>query len=160
MEDRIPPSLKWLVTKRSVIHGEILKAEKRLQDYLTEHQSIINKLKTDLQAIDHTLGLHEILIDPEIIPPVRKHSNATKLKYGAVTRYIFECLRDSSGQSSTTTEIANFVVDKTNLDIMNKHEFTEFRHTVRKRLKTLRSEGKVKCAKISNHNEEKRWSLP
>jgi hypothetical protein len=95
---RTPPSLKWLIDKRSRLLGEIAKYEgtdqvkkaqaelKQAQYRLTYEKSIrpkiISVLQSELEAIDIALGLHEVRIDPRIIPETRTYDVARKLPYG------------------------------------------------------------------------------
>jgi len=159
MEDRIPSSLKWLVNKRSRIHGEILKAENEAKKWLEQHERGINKLQNDLQAIDHTLGLHEIFINPDDIQPIRSHRNKRKLKYGTVTKLIYEYLGNASNHKPTTTEITIFIANESNLELSDHSDFLDFRHVVRKRLKALRQKGKINSAEFKHNNDERKWYL-
>lgn len=70
---RTPPSLKWLIDKRSRMSGALiaLGAEKeRMLGRLPIIETQIDVLRQQLAALDQTLVLHEIQMDPEDIRPV------------------------------------------------------------------------------------------
>lgn len=171
---RTPPSLKWLIDKRSRLLGEIAKYEgtdqvkkaqaelKHAQYRLTYEKSIrpkiISVLQSELEAIDIALGLHEVRIDPRIIPETRTYDVARKLPYGNMTRSIFECLKLADGRAMSTTDIAAFVAIKNGIDTSDRG-FFDFRESIRCRLKNLQLDGKIERASIGNRALDARWKL-
>ena len=173
---RTPPSLKWLIDKRSRLLGEIAKYEnsrtiqiekaqtalEQAQYRLTYEKSIrpkiISVLKAELEAIDIALGLHEIKIDPGVVPETRTYDVARTLPYGNMTRNIFECLKLAGGRAMTTTDIAAFVAIKNGIDASD-NGFFNFRESVRCRLKNLQHDGKIERASIGNRALDARWTL-
>jgi len=164
---RTPPSLKWLIDKRARLLGEINKLEnsygKKLEDAKKqiivaenslEHAKrelayvesavpmIIESLRKDLQGVDNTLGLHEIQINPDIIPPIRPQDAALSSNHGAMTRAIFERLRLAGGQSVSTFEFTDYVAIAIGLELTDNN-YQEFRKRISWRLKKLCSEGKI-----------------
>lgn len=181
---RTPSSLKWLINKRARIHGEISKiellqqerikiAEQRLQLVEQELESArrflhferdvtdlqLKKLKTNLQTIDATLALHEILIDPKIISPIRPREARTALPYGKITRLIFEYLGASNGVPITTTEFAIFISRRENMNL-DKTQFSDFKMIVAHRLRNLMDKEKVVRLKNEEGSIERKWILP
>jgi hypothetical protein len=75
---RLPPSLKWLIVQRGSIDGKILKAERFLdknRNFFEAYQKKIEEivtLKETLASIDRTLFLHDIQVDPQHIPAIRR----------------------------------------------------------------------------------------
>jgi len=180
---RTPSSLKWLINKRARIHGEISKieflqqerieiAEQRLKlaeqelesarRFLHFEQDVtdlqLQKLKANLQAIDATLGLHEIKIDPKIINPIRTQDAKRTFPYGKVTRLIFEYLGASNGTPITTTELAEFISTRENLNL-DKGGFTEFKIKVAHRLRNMMSKGKIDRLDYKKGSIERSWIL-
>lgn len=141
---RTPPSLKWLITKRARLVGEIkkvLNARERDIDKLMLEMSHLSSriaeinaqrgkteasanqflaiLQADLNAIDATIRLHEIGIDPSLIPPLKTQEAGRLIPYGEITRLVFEALRVAKGESRTTTEIALYVLQQSGLELQS-----------------------------------------
>jgi hypothetical protein len=165
MTYRIPPSLAWLVNKRARVNGELQRVGKVYSALLEELEQtrILLKAKADaltrdLAAIDHTLGLHEIRIDPNRIVPIQTQSNSDILKRGAITKAIFEYLYNLEAAHASTREIAIFVAHENSID-PDCSVFVELRRRVRHRLKTLSIKGSVKRWHRRVGNDEGKWSL-
>lgn len=162
MSNRVPAALNWLVNKRARIQGEILRAEDELKNKLEEIEvlsSTIQKVRIDLAAIDRTLGMHEVKIDPNNISPIRSHVEERKIKHGEITRKIFICLRQENGNEIFTSQIAISVGLALDQEYEDEKQFQVFKDVVRKRLKTLCSEGRVKRIRRSRGTSENSWSL-
>jgi hypothetical protein len=182
-EIHTPPSLKWLIDKRARLLGEISKyennhltrlahAEKAVSDAvnalnyakqrLAYEQSVrpklLSVLREDLKVIDSAMGLHEIQIDPEIIPRICSQEATKKLPYGVITRSIYECLGCAGKNSMTTSEIATFIAVRHNMEVVSD-DFSALRESVQKRLKTLCAEGKVERIHPVKTALEGRWKL-
>lgn len=158
MSPRIPPSLKWLIDKRARLDGEIKKTRESLQ----KAQLLIDELKQlecDLAAIDRTLGLHEIHVQTDDIPPIKSHYARINLPRGELTRSILLCLR-LRGEPVSTTEIATFImVRHKNLEIKNEMSRSELGESVRYRLKDLCRQGVVQRNHPLKGASEGMWSL-
>ncbi|WP_212786543.1 hypothetical protein [Ferrigenium kumadai] len=182
---RTPPSLNWLINKRARLLGEINKLQKSLPERLEKAQlevaqaeirlaqakeqlayektveaRIIQALHADLQAIDTTIGMHEILINPASIPPIRSHSTKRILPYGEITRCVFDCLKYAGGGPLSTLEIAAFIASNNDLELSGE-SFRTLGDCVRHRLKNLRAKGKVeRVNETKGPNKEGLWALP
>lgn len=179
-----PSSLKWLINKRARLLGEINKLEKSLPDRISKARQdvecaeanlaqakerlasedavvsrIIPAIQADLQAIDAAMSLHEIQINPEIIPPIRTQDASRALPYGEITRSIYDCLKCSGGCSVTTTEITIFIAAHNNLELSDM-EFQTFRTAVRYRLKDIAAQGKIERLHQGKGSIEGKWRLP
>src|SRR5947209_5098536 len=75
----IPPSLNWLVQRRARIKGLIEAIERELARR-TKMQDRLPDLKLDLEALDRTIRLHEIPIDPAMIPTIRFVNTNEKIR--------------------------------------------------------------------------------
>lgn len=105
---RLPSSLKWLVDRRARVDGEIRKIEKSLKQCQTLAADLA-ALKELLASVDKTLGLHDIRIEPERIPPIRSQEVRVTLPYGELARSILLCLRLNSGRPVSSREITDFI---------------------------------------------------
>lgn len=157
MTTRIPPSLKWLVTKRARIAGQIQKAEKALWKIEVAQQEI-EVLKADLLSIDRTILLHDIPIDPARIPSLETRNAPHKFKHGGITKAIYKALRQAGNESLTTTQIraAVALASTTELDYS---ELIELRYAVRKLLRRKFADGKVERLHPAKTCVEGRWRL-
>lgn len=180
---RTPPSLKWLIDKRARLLGEINKLEKShdkmLEDakkqIITAENSLehakrklafaesavpmmIESMRNDLQAVDNTLGLHEIQINPDIIPPIRTQDSERHSDHGAMTRAIFERLKLAGGQSVSTFEFTDYVAIAIGLDL-TENNYQEFRKKLSWRLKNLCTEGKIRRLHQAKGAIVGRWAL-
>jgi hypothetical protein len=181
---KTPPSLKWLINKKSRLEGELSSLKNAhpkqlslLQDYLSkadsnlrviEHGIIqiqeatksIPILEKEIDALNTVLKLHEIKINLDLIAPKRLRSQLQQvIPYGGVTSSIFEYLNQQPSQPCKTSEIALYVAHKYQLDI-DSENIKGFSRQVRQRLRTLYAEGKV----LRLHNQvtckEGQWMLP
>ena len=112
MANRIPSSLKWLVDKRRRIHSEIIFLEEKVSKRIAAQQARLLKLGADLQAVDATIQLHEILIDPSKITPVRVYRDRSDFKYGEMTRLIYSFLAEAQSTGLTTNQVADLMIAK------------------------------------------------
>jgi len=97
MTNRIPSSLNWLIDKRARLAGEIQRTKKTL----LKVQHLVNKLKeleTALEAIDKSLGLHEIQIDIQNIKPIKSHRFRSKFQHGEINNLVLSYLISKSGE--------------------------------------------------------------
>lgn len=179
MTVRIPSSLKWLVNRHARLITEIKRSEKQLliRDELhqqllwdnrrAEEVSAVNlqcrkahlkQLKSDLKIIDSTLLIHDIPINPEFITPINTQTSVRLFKFGDITRLIFRCLKYASGEYRSTSEIAAFVITHLERNVSTEeHKF--IRLSVAKRLKKLRTEGKILEVPQAKSVFDKRWKL-
>ena len=65
---------------RSEKCGELEKLQAEMKEYLNFYNKTVESLEFDLNAIDHTLSLHEIRINAENIPSIYKHPVNSKSK--------------------------------------------------------------------------------
>lgn len=134
-------------------------AKEQLAYEETMAPKIVRALQADLRAIDTAIGMHEIQINPEIIRPIHTQDAERSLPYGEITRSIYDCLKCAGGVPVTTTEIAVFIASNNNLELSDV-EFQAFRTSVRYRLKTIASQGKIKRLHQMKGAPEGKWMLP
>lgn len=181
---RTPSSLKWLIDKRARLLGELTKLEEsqvkdaetakkrvlRAESSLAQARQelayaesavplIIAATRNDLQAVDNTLALHEIQINPAIILPIRTQDAERHSDHGAMTRAIFERLRLAGGQSVSTNEFTDYVALTIGFNLTEKN-YHDFREKVRWRLKNLCAEGKIRRLHQVKGAIVGRWMLP
>ena len=166
---RIPPSLKWLIRNQQTISGrlknakvELVNNQFKLEDanrIIQRHQelsTLVSILQTDLIAIEHSIGLHEIPIDISGIRPVNPHKNRPIFKHGELTRLTFSALSKKSQEWLTTTDIVAYVIANTNFE-GDEPSIVKIRVVVSNKLRTLFHQGKVERVLIGNPVREGLW---
>lgn len=139
---RTPPSLKWLIVKRSRISGALLRLDQqatRLRGELAQVEEEAAVLRQRLGALDQTFGLHEISMDPEDIRPVRSPKRERLMPYGQLSRAILGALREA-GEWMTWMEILERIADRIN---PNETDYVEVSRCLRRRLGWFAREGIV-----------------
>lgn len=153
---RIPPSLKWLIRNQQVISARLRLANKeitKMQSELEHAKNVIQKHKTinelvsilesDLAAIEHSIGLHEIPIDLSKLKPVTPHINSPMLKYGELTRLIFSALNTKPERWLSTNEVAAYVITHADFNSAERRGKTAVLYIIRNALKRLFYTGKI-----------------
>lgn len=155
--ERTPSSLSWLIKERSRLKGRIDRLEQLAQQIPLE----LETLSQQLRSLDAVFPLHEIKVEPSVIKGKRKFAPRF-LPHGAITRGIYECLRENSDNKPLyTTEIALFIARRNNLDVASVGKEKLVAH-VRYRLKVLASRGEILRGHevYVGNREEGRWCLP
>ncbi|MGO0792302.1 hypothetical protein ACTOWA_20765 [Herbaspirillum seropedicae] len=167
---RLPPSLVWLTDHRGRVDGEI----QRIEKYFERHRRIFEKfkelndelvhLKATMLAIDHTLSLHEVQIDPSNIPVIYSKKHRIQLPYGELTRLIYQRIRMGNGVPVSTREINDFVILRHPFLQENdakegvKYE-SKLSRRIHHRLKNLCREGKIERHHSKTSMQQGLWSL-
>ncbi|MCF8205477.1 hypothetical protein [Roseateles puraquae] len=179
---RIPAALKWLITHRGRLLGEIKKVkkrqaareaqieaaisaidkrrqtlEKRLSIIRSRTPLLIQGIESDMAAIDRAISQHRIMVDADSISAIKSQERAYYLQPGQMTRLILKALREANGEELTTNEIAVFVMTESKLQIPGG-EFYEFKLAVRKRMRAMHAAGLLRRAAVGGHTVESRWT--
>ncbi|NQD37789.1 hypothetical protein HPT27_12200 [Permianibacter sp. IMCC34836] len=141
MRTRTPPTLFWLLDKRARLSGKIAYIEDKLQTFAVLAEKA-QRLKKDLEVIDHTISLYEIPVDPTMVQPIKPILNSRLLAWGRMTRAIYMCLASDKEKAFKVLEIATFVIHNEGVEF-SEVEFVEFRKAIRHRLRNLLRDGKV-----------------
>lgn len=154
---RTPSSMAWLIRERARIKGRI----DRLQQLAERIPLELEGLSQQLRSIDAVFPLHEVKVEPSVIKGRRKRA-PNLLPSGAMTRGIYECLRETSSHGPVySTEVMLFIARMNSLDIKSIGQ-EKLLSQVSKRLRALAKIGEVvRCHEIySGNREEGRWCLP
>ena len=153
---RTPSSMAWLIKQRARISGKIEKFEKEQ----SEIPGRIETLRAYLESLDGVFPLHDVLVDPGLIAP-KKGKRQPVTPYGAMTRSIYECLREGKANGPMfTTEIAMYVARacSVQLDSQTRNYLI---HRVGRRLQAMAFQGELDRHHLVDpgNTEEGRWSL-
>lgn len=164
---RVPPSLNWLLDNRRRIDGQIQKIEEKLAKFAKKYTKakiivdqhdihlprVMRALKADLKALDQTISLHQLAIDPASIPPIRERRPS---RFGNMTSAIYECFSSAPRDWLTTNEIAAFVTSRRYPDIRD-YEFPAYRNAVAQHLRGLLKRGQVEQAPAKGLGKQSLW---
>lgn len=146
---RLPTSLHWLIEKRGRIDGSIQKIERYLEKHrktFEKYQELNNELillRNALDAVDKTLQLHKIQIDPQVIPTISGHNHVTGLKHGELTQYIIARLKLGEGMPVSSKQIVDFILERRKAEGMPPIAKVFLSTSVHTRIKTLYHQGNV-----------------
>ena len=179
---KIPSALKWMLTRRARLMGERQRLESRLPSLVARLESEIaamerrltscrqrlaiarqygpERLKTldvDLAAIDVSIRLYGVEIDPSKLSPIRGQYKGWAMDYGQMTRLILRALSEAGGAELTTTEVALILSSQADM-AMPDNEFQDFRIRVRRRMRRLAAIGAIRRVHVANTSLEGRWA--
>ena len=158
MSNRIPPSLSWLIKKRSQILGELISAEKNLPISIKKEKQRIVDLRANLASLDGTIRLHEIKLNPEIIEPTRPVFKKRFLPHGGYTKLVFELFRSAHPNPVSTDELALKVHEACNYQCT----YARARFSTREVIKTMYGHGYITSVyedKNIRQNRKGLWTL-
>lgn len=153
MAYRTPPSLYRLVDKRRRTHGELIDLEKSTESA----QNRILVLRAQLEAIDTTIKLHEISIDPKSITPTRTYRPRKGFKYGEMTKLIYQILGTTNSVDLSTNQITDQIIFIKGFHVPDRKHFQEIYLRVRYRLKGLYRERKLEKRSLEGRVY---WRIP
>lgn len=136
--------------------GEIIALKKELR----EAAKVVLAKERELAAIKTILTAREPEFDSETIKPIATYPKVLKLKWTQLTKLIFSCLREANGMPIGNIVITDYVIDKGDLAVNDRTALIATRLSVRKRLKTLASKGRVVGHHDKSTNVRALWTLP
>lgn len=160
MSSKTPSSLKWLVGKRSRLAGKLTAYQQELVEVEERQlwlQSEIERSAGLIAALDSTIGLHEIQIEPSNIRSTRPTRKAL-FGLGTITRSVLAFLRSHPDQWFSTGELVSALcaaerVSQTDYDA----EF--LRRLLRRRLRAMAANKVLERPEERTGNSEQRWRL-
>lgn len=153
----LPRNLNALHRYRARIADEIAKTREQIAIVKT-HVRELKKIKADLAAIDRTLALHDIPVDPDDIRSIHNKYKRVDLPYGELSRCIFKALRQSSPASHTA--IFEVVAARHPHLVTDGVSIRQLKRSIHDRLKALASQGRVKRHHARVGAQCGIWSFP
>ncbi len=179
---KLPSALKWMLTRRARLLGERQRLEARLPGLVSRIEKELalaerrlsscknrlaiakvhgpgrlKALDADLAAIDASIRLYDIDVDPARLSPIRGQYNGWALDYGQMTRLVLRALRECDGAELTTTEISLILCAESGI-AMADDEFQSFRLRVRRRMRRLAAVGAIRRIHVAKTTLEGRWA--
>jgi len=165
---RTPPSLKWLIVKRSRLSGQLERLAPELEaakDKFEQMSARVERLKKQLEALDQTFLLHDIQIDPTEIESVVPQRRQRLLPPGQLGRNIRGLLAERKhGQWVATEEITREVMERLGLSVVDG-VYQPVRKAVRNRLHSLMNAGELEriigapTNNETDHGNQSLWRL-
>ena len=140
---RTPSSLKWLIDKRARLDGRLRKVAQEIAALTARKEQLeerADRLRMELDAVDRTMALHAIRIEPQGIVPIR-HERRRTFPHGGMSRFILATLREQNGWL-TTKAIATLARQKLE-STQGAIDANYLRIMIRGRLRILATFGKV-----------------
>jgi hypothetical protein len=160
MPIKIPSSLKWLANKRARTAHNLELHKQRLEIINAEIvnlEPLIQSLQADLDAIDRTISLHEIQLNPKKIPNIQSKPRQKGLAHGEITKHIFSYLKSQGEKWSTTNHIAAYVWRV--VGFSGEYD-PEFRLAIRYRLRDQVRANKIeRSKKRATRNDHVQWRV-
>jgi hypothetical protein len=162
---KLPTSLHWLIEKRGRIDGSIKRIERYLERNRREFEkyqeltSQLSELRDSLAAVDKTLQLHKLQVDPELIPTIYGHNRVTGMKHGELTRFIIERLKLGNDQPVSSVQIVDFILERRAAEGMPPLVRTFLSRSVQNRSKALYRQGIVVRHHPRNTRNHGWWTL-
>lgn len=160
MPIKIPSSLKWLANKRART-AHILELHRQRLDVINAEivdlEPLLQSLQADLDAIDRTISMHEIQLNPEKIPNIQSKPRKQGLAHGGITKLIFSFLRAQGEQWSSTSQISENVWRAAGFS--GEYD-SEFRLAIRYRLRDQVRANKIeRTKKRATRNDHVQWRV-
>lgn len=111
-------------------------------DVVAQHKKKLTCLKEDLRAIDRAFSLHEIQVNPEIVPSITTQPARSNLKYGDFTKLILKYFA-SNKDGGSVREVAKYLTTVHDFKIGKETTLKEFQRRVRYRIKNLCISGEL-----------------
>lgn len=124
------------------INQALLQAYNRRNQRVPACRDLIEETRISLRFIDSVIGMHEVKIDPEIIPPIRTVKRLSKERYGSLTRLIVDALQHSGERSLRTKEVATYIAAVVQIEA-DSEDLKILTERVRYRLKNLCNQNRV-----------------
>jgi hypothetical protein len=160
MSIKIPSSLKWLANKRARTAHNLELHKQRLDIInaeIVELEPLLQSLQADLDAIDRTISMHEIRLNPEKIPNIRSMPRNSSLAKKNITKHIFSYLKSQGEQWSSTGHIASYVWQAAGFP--GEYD-PEFRLAIRYRLRDQVRINKIeRTKKRATRNDHVQWRV-
>ncbi|KPF65950.1 hypothetical protein IP84_17365 [beta proteobacterium AAP99] len=137
---------------------EVARVEKQVDAYAALHAKRREVLRKDLEVIDRAIRLHDIPIDPTVIPAIRTQTSGRLFNHRGLTRSILVALRSQHPEPVKTTDVALVLAARLGIDPLS-NEFADLRLRTRMRLKDMCSNGVVRRLHASRTGYEGSWRL-
>jgi hypothetical protein len=152
--ERTPSSLAWMVAKRMHLAGEI----ERLEKLVLDGPEQIAKLRTKLAALDETIRMHEVPVDPESLPPRHRRVKKVKLPHGALVTVIYTVLRENGNEPLPTNRFVQAVITEHAIPV-DKEIMRCLRRMAISALNDLVRKGRLVPLHPKTTNSEGTWML-
>ncbi len=151
-------NLNLLIRHRTRIAQEIAATREQIAAVRQQIRDL-KKIRADLAAIDRTLSLHDIPVDPDDIIPVHNKYKRLNLPHGEMSLCIYAAIRASGGPTTRSSIFAYLTAKHPEL-VKDAPTAKDAKRSLHDRLKSLARQGRL----IRHHkglgSEDGIWSFP
>ncbi len=151
-------NLNLLIRHRARIAQEIAATREQISAVRRQIRDL-KKIRADLAAIDRTLGLHDIQVDPEDIIPVHNKYKRLNLPHGEMSLCIYAVIR-ANGGPTTRTSIYEYIATKHADLVADAQAAKDVKRSLHDRLKALARQGRLVRHHKGLGSEDGIWSFP
>lgn len=120
--------------------SQLIEKRRELAGELRHYQSVINKLTTELNAIDISISVFDPNIKPKELKPIRFSTKKRYFKHGEVMTLVLDVLREADEQRATSN-IVREVMTRKEYDPTDKELYNSIFPTVRATLNAQEKKG-------------------
>ncbi|WP_251358632.1 hypothetical protein [Kangiella sp. TOML190] len=157
MSNRIPASLNWLIKKRSSIEGKIIRLRQERDIYTEPFDRRILKLQEDLNALDKTIRLHEIQINPKVIPTTQDQPVKKAIKNRTIKQLILRYFEKNDNKALSTKDVLDHI--SSNYAISDDITYPKFYKSIRNSLYAMCTQGVLECLPVKNNAAKRYYRL-
>lgn len=151
-------NLNMLIRHRARISQEIAATREQICAVRQQIRDL-KKIRADLAAIDRTLGLHEIQVDPEDIIPVHNKYKRLNLPHGEMSLCIYAAIRACGGPTVRSSIYEHIVAKHPGL-VKDAQSAKDVKRSLHDRLKALARQGRLERHHKGLGSEDGIWSFP
>lgn len=180
---RIPSALKWLLTRRARLQGElskldrrqpalVLKLEREIEDSKNRLEACVRRLETinvcserrraairyDIATLENAIRQYNPDVDISKASVIQTQEALRATRHGEMSRLILQALREAAPAPLSTTEIAAYVANWSDSEVAET-DFPDFRIRVRHRMRGMVVAGTLRRALSSRTSLEGYWML-
>lgn len=160
MSSKTPSSLKWLAGKRSRLAGKLTAYQLELVEVEERQLWLRNEIEKTaglIAAVDSTIGLHEIQIEPSDIRPTRPRRKAL-FAHGMVSRSVLSFLHAHPEHWFSTSELMDVLCGAAKI-FRTDYDPDFLRRLLRRRLRAMAARKILERHGERISNTEQRWRL-
>lgn len=154
MNAKIPSSLKWLMVTYQKHMQQLNQLDGQLNDIYRQRKLLLEKI----EPLKKVIGLHEVPITANDIPPLRAKAKLSGLAYGEVTKLIYKYLGSlPEGQDASVSEIFYYCMGESIVSTDSDVSDQLLLKSVRKQLKNMAYKGNIVITFSGNNYKDSRY---
>ncbi|HEX5670620.1 MAG TPA: hypothetical protein VFX66_03710 [Sulfuricurvum sp.] len=137
--------------------SQLIEKRRELSGELKHHQSVINKLTTELNAIDISISVFDPNIKPKELKPIRFSTKNRYFKHSEAITLVLDVLREAE-RPIITSDLVKQVMIKKEYDLTDKELYNGIFPTVRATLYAQEKKG-ILVIDSAGPGKDAYWSI-